>query len=86
MMTSLLGAGRHRLWGAGAHRVAELWIQAIGQLGDARCDLVKVHRLLAAISLEDKHRGVAARPGHSTAAHSLQRIVHSFAAAALLLK
>lgn len=37
------------------HRVAEVGVQPVGQLVDACCDLVKAHRLLAAIPLHHKH-------------------------------
>lgn len=40
--------------GPGAHRLAEVWVEAIRQLGDTGGDLVKVHGLLAPIPLYDK--------------------------------
>lgn len=44
-----------------AHWVAEFWIKAIGELCDARGDLVEVHRLLPPITLYDIHLAVPLR-------------------------
>ena len=45
--------------GTRAHRIAEVCVEAIGQLHDASGDFVEVDLLLAAIALDDKH-GVGA--------------------------
>jgi len=38
-----------------SHRITELGIEPVGQLGDSGGDLVKMHRLLPPISLQDIH-------------------------------
>lgn len=38
-----------------AYRVAKIRVQPIGELGDARGDLVEVDGLFAPIALDDKH-------------------------------
>ncbi len=42
------------------HRVAEVRVETIGQLGDARRDFVKMHGLLAAVPLHYEHLATAA--------------------------